>query len=430
MQRILALIYSVIVLPLLWVLLQIAGLFNAKVRRGINGRKELFEKLATAMAASPQGQRVWFHSSSMGEFEQAKPIIAELKRRSPDVRVIVTFFSPSGYEHSRTYQHADAVSYIPFDTRRSAQRFLDLVRPDAAVMVRYDIWPNHIWALRDRGIPTLIANATMRRGTKRRLPLVRAFHREVYDAITAILTVSQSDVEAFRMFSLRKPLLQAIGDTRFDQVSGRCAQARKHHLIPQRVLDGKQVIVVGSSWPEDMAVLLPTLHELTDTHPNLLTIIVPHEPTVEALEELEIGLGNSIRSIRFSALNEYAGEQVLIVDSVGILMMLYQYAHIAYVGGSFRQGVHNVLEAAVYGIPVVFGPRHRNSHEPLMLVERGGGFVVNDTQELTRTLGSLLDNEAVRSAAGDRSAQFVRANLGATDRFLAQLEPYLQHHAK
>ena len=423
MQRFWEILYDLVALPLLWLLIRILGLFNAKVRRGIRGRAGLMQSLSQSLAHIPPGKRVWFHSSSMGEFEQAKPIIAMLKTKVPDVRVIVTFFSPSGYEHSRSYHLADVISYLPFDTRRSARRFLSLVQPDIAVMVRYDIWPNHIWELRRRNVPTLIANATMRRSTRRRLPLVRAFHHYVYDSIDEILTVSPSDVEAFSFFHLSHPLLQPIGDTRFDQVCIRSNDAKKKNLIAPHILDGKQVVVVGSSWPEDEAVVIPSLMELQSD--RLLTLIAPHEPTLEHIEELEASLEGRISSIRFSDLNDYTSERVVIVDSIGILLALYRYASIAYVGGSFRQGVHNVLEAAVYGIPVLFGPRHRNAHEPLQLLDKGGAFVVNNSAELTRTLRNLLDDGLARATAGRRAAEFVQDNVGATARFLDHLTAYL-----
>ena len=431
MQQFYRFLYSFFVLPLLWLIIQTIGIFNSKTRRGIQGRRELFALLEQQAALLPPGKRVWFHSSSLGEFEQAKPIIAELKSRLPDARVIVTFFSPSGYEHSRKYPLADVISYIPFDTRAGARRFLDLVRPDAAVMVRYDVWPNHIWELHRRKIPTLIANATMRRQTRRRMPVVSNFHHYVYNAIDEILTVSETDAQAFGFFSLTHPTVTAIGDTRYDQVSIRSAEARKRHIIPAGILEGKKVIVAGSSWPEDEAVLIPTILHLQKVEPNILLVIAPHEPTVEHLEDLERELAGNSTFVRFSALNEYRGEQMIIVDSIGILLILYAYAHIAYVGGSFRQGIHNVLEAAVYGIPVVFGPRHRNSQEPLMLVERGGAFVVNDNRELYRTLRNLLESNSARTTAGDRAAKFVRSNVGATERFLGHLQPYLsQEKAK
>ena len=418
-------IYSFVVIPILWLVLHIIGVLDSKTRRGIKGRRNLFEDLERQLRHLEPGKRVWFHASSLGEFEQAKPIIEELHRRNGTTRIIATFFSPSGYEHSRKYHVADVISYIPFDTRSEARRFLDLVRPDAAIMVRYDIWPNHIWELQNRRIPILIANATMHRRTARRLPLARSFHHHVYNAIDSIMTVSESDVDAFRLFSLTHPTLQAIGDTRHDQVAARSSEARKRHIIPQRIIESKKVLVVGSSWPEDEEVILPAFLRLRETMTNLLLLLVPHEPTLENIQQLERDLNGKTSFIRFSALNEYAGESVVIVDSVGLLLVLYGYAHIAFVGGSFRQGVHNVLEAAVFGVPVLFGPRHQNSQEPLMLVERGGAFVVDNAHEVYRTLRNLLEDESARSTAGRRAEEFVLANVGATDRFLKILEPHL-----
>jgi 3-deoxy-D-manno-octulosonic-acid transferase len=419
------LLYNVVIIPLFWVAVYFLGLFKRKVRKAIRGRSHLFATLAADTAKLGTGPRLWVHSSSMGEFEQAKPIIAALRQRMPELRIIVTFFSPSGYEHSRTFPHADVIAYIPFDSLRNARRFLNLVRPTVAVMVRYDIWPNHIWELHRRRIPVLIANATMRRHTPRRLPILKAFHRSVYNAIDQILTVSPSDVEVFRALGITGPLIEVIGDTRYDQVATRSAEARKRSIIPAGILLGKKVVVAGSTWPEDEAVLLPAFLQMRQTLPSSLLIVVPHEPTLERLEELERQLHGTARTIRFSALNEYAGEEIVVVDSIGILLVLYASAHLAYVGGSFRQGIHNVLEAAVYGIPVIFGPRHRNSHEPLQLVERGGAFVIHDAEELRRTMLNLLEDETARTTAGARAAAFVRANLGATERILAHLDPYL-----
>ncbi len=419
-------LYNFVILPLIWSAIRVLGVFNAKVRRGIRGRRNLFASLETQIANKLlPGKRIWFHASSMGEFEQAKPIIAELKRQHDDVRIIVTFFSPSGYEHSKKYPLADVISYIPFDTVSNARRFLDLTHPDVAVIIRYDVWPNHIWELQERNIPMLIANATMRRNTQRRFPLVRSFHHHVYNAITNILTVSQNDVEAFGVFKLDRPRIEAVGDTRYDQVSNRSVEARKRHIISESILRNKRVVVAGSSWPEDEEVLIPAFLALQKDMDDLLLIIVPHEPTVEHLEELESALTGTTSFIRFSGLNDYAGEHVIIVDSIGILLALYTCAHVAYIGGSFKQNVHNVLEAAVYGIPVVYGPRHRNSQEAIRLAELGGGFVVDGIESMKNTLRALLGGEATRTASGKIAAEFVRQNVGATARFLTRLQPYL-----
>jgi 3-deoxy-D-manno-octulosonic-acid transferase len=334
-------LYNTLFIPLFWAALRLLGLVNAKVRRGIRGRDGLFERLATDITKLQPGPRIWFHSSSLGEFEQAKPIIAALKERFPGVRIIVTFFSPSGYEHSRTYPLADVISYIAFDSRRGARRFLDLVRPDLSVMVRYDIWPNHIWELRQRSIPIIIANATMSRHTLRRLPLIRSMHNTIYESIDTILAVAQSDVEAFGAFSLRHPHVEAIGDTRYDQVAIRSAGARKRSIVSPAVLQGKQVLVAGSTWPEDESVLLPAFLEIRRSVPDLLLILVPHEPTLEHIEDVERDITGQVDTIRFSALNEYSSESVIIVDSIGILLVLYAYAHLAAAVAS--ASIHNVL---------------------------------------------------------------------------------------
>jgi 3-deoxy-D-manno-octulosonic-acid transferase len=421
--------YSGIVIPLVWTALRCLGLVNRKVKRGIRGRDGLFDALAASTSRLTPGKRVWFHSSSLGEFEQAKPIIARLKERHPDLHVIVSFFSPSGYEHSKKYPLADIITYLPFDTRGNARTFLDLVNPDAAVMVRYDIWPNHIWELHARGIPTLIANATMRSRSPRFFPLARGFHHQVYNAIDDILTVAPSDASNFRKFRLDHPHIASIGDTRYDQVSTRSADARKRRILPEEILNGRKVIVLGSSWPEDEEVVLPAVTRLLREIPASLCIVVPHEPTEAHLEELEGDLDAGISHIRFSAMNEYNGERIIIVDSVGVLLILYAHARFAFVGGSFKQGVHNVLEAAVYGIPVLFGPRYRNSHEPLMLVERGGGFVVTTSDEAYRTMKHLLEDDTACSAAGERAVRFVQSHVGATEQVLSHLEHRLNGSA-
>jgi 3-deoxy-D-manno-octulosonic-acid transferase len=414
-------LYDALVIPLLWVFLRGAGLVSAKVRRGIAARNGLFASLERNVAALPPGPRIWFHASSMGEFEQAKPIIARLKELRPDVRVIASFFSPSGYDNSLRYPHADVKTYLPFDTRRGARRFLDILRPDIAVMVRYDVWPNHVWELRRRRTLCMIANATMRSTTPRHLPVARTFHHALYGAFTHILTVTTADAEAFRAFGLAAEAVTAVGDTRYDQVMQRSAGARQKSIIAPHVTAGKRVLVAGSTWPEDEQALLPAFLRLHAADERRLLVLVPHEPTERHLEEVEAQLLGRIRSIRFSSLQAYDGEPVILVDSIGVLMSLYAAAHAAYVGGSFRQGVHNVLEAAVYGIPVLFGPRYRNSREPLELVHEGGAFVVTGAEDLERSLSNLLGDEAARTAAGEKALRFVRSRVGATDRVLERI---------
>jgi 3-deoxy-D-manno-octulosonic-acid transferase len=417
--------YNVIFIPLFWTLVQIAALFKSKIRRGIQGRKYLFEQLENDVQKLTSKRRIWFHSSSMGEFEQAKPIIAALRKKYHDINIIVTFFSPSGYDHSKNYQLADIITYIPFDTKTNARQFLDLLQPTAAVFVRYDVWPNHLWELSARKIPTFIANATMRTTSARFNPLLRNFHRLLFNEFASILTVSAKDADAFALFGLTHPLIEAIGETRYDQVWQRSAEAKKKHLISPTILKGKKLFIAGSTWPEDEAILIPTIKKLLQYDSNLLVILVPHEPTENALETIENTLGKKPRSIRFSNLNDYTNERVIIVDSIGILMALYQYAYVAYVGGSFHQGIHNVLEPAVYGIPVVYGPKHTNSQEAIELARRGGGFIIRDQQECYRTLRTLLDDKQANKLAGNEALKLVKENIGATERFIEHLAKVL-----
>jgi 3-deoxy-D-manno-octulosonic-acid transferase len=418
--------YNSIVVPLLWAGFQLIGLFDAKTARGIRGRRGLLTRLEREVSAlDPGRKRIWFHSSSMGEFEQAKPIIAECKKRYPEVDIIISFFSPSGFEHSRIYKPAAINTYLPFDSRRNAEKFVKSTMPAAAVFMRYDVWPNHLWALQGAGIPTIIASATLRENTLRNLPVVKQFHRTLYDSLDYILTVSEDDKKAFESFRLEHPVVGVIGDTRYDQVMQRSAESRTRQVLDPRILAGKKVLVAGSSWKEDEERLLPACQSLFRTHPELLVILVPHEPTIENLERVESNLNGAISSVRFSALNEYNNEQLILIDSVGILMPLYQYAHVAYVGGSFHQGIHNVLEPAAYGTPILCGPRHENSQEAIRLVKEGAAFVGRDSDELHGHLRSLLDDEARRKDAGEKASAFVCRNVGATQRFFSSLEKVL-----
>ena len=425
MRPISYLFYNVVFIPLFWLVLHIGALFNQKIRRGIEGRTHLFEQLEERAKVLKASRRIWFHSSSMGEFEQARPIIAALRDKFADLNIIVSFFSPSGYDHSRTYKPADLITYLPLDTVRNARRFLTLIRPTVAVMVRYDIWPNHVWELKKRGIPTFIANATMRRNSSRLKFPLRGFHQELYQQLSAILAVTPSDVKSFEQIGIRHPRVQAIGDTRYDQVWTRSLEARKKHLVPESILRRRKVFVVGSSWEEDEEVILPTFKKILQYDTNALMILVPHEPNLQTLERIEIQLNAVPGCIRFSDLNDYSGERIILVDSIGILTALYQYAQVAYVGGSFKQGVHNVLEPAVYGIPVLFGPKHRNSHEAIELARRGGGIVVHDQQDCYKALRTLMNNKKAATKAGAISLNLVKENVGATGRFIQHLEKVL-----
>ncbi|MGE5679997.1 MAG: 3-deoxy-D-manno-octulosonic acid transferase [Bacillota bacterium] len=414
-------LYNLFFLPLLYVLFKLAGLFNAKIKKGITDRENLFEDLQAKIAFLDRNRKtVWFHSSSMGEFEQAKPIIEKLKAEN-NINIITTFFSPSGYQNSKKYSFSDVITYIPFDWPKQAKKFLDLVKPDAAIMMRYDIWPNFIWNLKERNIPCFIVDATMRGDSKRMLPLIKGFHKILFKNFTGILTVSESDMKNFSSFDIKNGQLKAVGDTRFDRVYQKSLGAKEKKLFKEDLFKGKKVFVAGSSWEADEEVFLPAFLKLTEYDNDIILILVPHEPTIQHLEKVEGEIAGKCSSIRFSYLNEYKGEQVIIIDSIGILLTLYYYADVAYVGGSFKQGIHNVLEPAVYGIPVIFGPKIENSQEAKKLVEIGASKVVRNKKEAYRTLRTLFSNEPLRQKMGQLSSMYVNQNIGATARILEEL---------
>jgi len=421
MKNIWVIFYNFLVTPVFYAGIRIAGLFNAKIREGINGRKRIFENLILSAASLDKTKKlVWFHSSSLGEFEQAKPIIQELKKNE-DINILVTFFSPSGFENSKKYPFADIVSYIPFDSRINAKRFIQLTKPDLAVMMRYDIWPNHIWALRKENIPCFIVDATMRLDSARNLAVIKNFHMQLYTAFDKILTVSKNDLEGFKNFGCTDEQLKAVGDTRFDRVFQRSQTAKEKMLIRDEVLKDKKVFVAGSTHEMDEDVILPAFKKLSKNDKDLLLIIAPHEPTLLHLEKIENEFIGELETIRFSFLNNYKNERVIIIDSIGILLTLYTYADAAFVGGSFKQGIHNVLEAAVYGIPVMFGPRIQTSQEAQELQKRGGGIMIKTRTNAYRQMRTLFSNDEYRKSKGEIAHKYVQENLGASEKILEEI---------
>ncbi len=417
--------YNILVIPFLKLYFLVTRPFNEKVRIGVSDRKKLFENLIIDLAGLQRKKKmIWFHSASMGEFEQAKPIIEKIKKEH-NVNILITFFSPSGYRNSLNYSYADIISYIPLDTTFLSGRFLNLTRPDLAVFMRYDFWPNMLWQLDNRKIPYLIVDATMRKGSKRRLPLSISFHRALLKNVTGVLSVSEDDKKNFEEFGIKEKRIKSVGDTRFDRVYQKSLEAKEKKLFKDGFFNGKKVFVLGSSWENDDEVIIPSFLKLMHYDPDVILIIVPHEPTLLHLEKIEQLLSDRVSHIRFSFLNSYKDERVIIIDSIGILLTLYCYADAAYVGGSFKQGIHNVLEPAVYGIPVMFGPKIENSLEAQILVQKGGGFVINNKREAYRILRKLFGNEKLRKAAGKISGDFVKENIGATDRIVNEINSYL-----
>ena len=417
--------YNYLVIPLFYLLIQLGGIFNDKIRRGIRGRKRIFEELILDSANfSKTKKMIWFHSSSLGEFEQAKPIIEALKK-DERLSILVTFFSPSGYENSKKYPYADLVSYIPFDSSRNAQRFRQIVRPDLAVMMRYDIWPNHIWAMKNYNVPIFLVDATMKRNSPRKFPLLKNFHKILFKELTKILTVSKSDADGFRSFGCTDNQIKIVGDTRFDRVYQRSLKARTRNLINENLFKDKKIFAAGSTWSVDEDVIIPAFIKLAKYDKSAVLLIAPHEPSILNLEKIENEFVGELSTIRFSHMNNYNNERVIIVDSIGILLTLYTYASAAFIGGSFKQSIHNVLEAAVYGIPVLFGPKIENSQETKELLKRGGGILIRNKREAYKQMRTLFSDDDLRKTKGQIAFQYVLENLGATEKIIKEIYNYL-----
>ena len=421
MKKIWQFLYNYLFLPIFYLLIIFAALFNSKIKKGIKGRRGIFkELLLKSKSLNKSRKTIWFHSSSYGEFEQAKPIIEQLMKES-DINIVVSFFSPSGYVNSRNYPHADLITYLPLDTTTNAKRFIEIIQPNLALFMRYDIWPNHIWALREKDIPCFLVDATMRGNSLRKLPLMKSFNKTLFRDIKKILTVSEEDANGFRSFNCSDEQLHVVGDTRFDRVHQRSLAAKESNLIKQEILNQKKVFVAGSTWEQDEEVILPAFIKLAKFDESVILIIAPHEPTLLRLEKIEHEFAGKISTIRFSHLNNYSDERVIIVDSIGILLTLYTYADAAFVGGSFKQNIHNVLEAAVYGIPVLFGPKIDNSQEAKQLLETKGGMLVKDKKEAYRRIRSLFSNEELKTTRGKIAYDYVLKNIGATGKIINEI---------
>jgi 3-deoxy-D-manno-octulosonic-acid transferase len=271
----------------------------------------------------------------------------------------------------------------------------------------------------------MIVDATMLKKSKRKLPLVKGFHISLYKCFTDFLTVTQDDADSFLDFNIPKNKIKAVGDTRFDRVYQKSLQAKSKNLFRDGIFEGKKIFVFGSSWEEDENVIFPAFEELVKKDNNIVMIVAPHEPTLIHLEKIEHYFAKKLETIRFSSKNTYSGENVIIIDSIGILLTLYFYADVAYVGGSFKQGIHNVLEPAVYGIPVIFGPKIDYSLEAQELVKRGASEIVTTKDEAAKVLIDLFTNTEKRKEVGNKASQYVNENIGASVKIISEIEAHL-----
>ena len=396
---------------------RVAALRNRKARLLTQGQKDVWEKLRATLV--PGASYIWVHAASLGEFEQGRPLIERIRRRCPEKKIILTFFSPSGYEVRKNYDGADTVCYLPFDTPGRVSRFLDLVRPEKAIFVKYEIWRNYIRQLRRRGVETYLVSAAFRPDQKF-FRKTWAWYGHWLRGFTHIFVQDEGSRTLLASIGIESTV---AGDTRFDRVTDIMAARRD---IPEAEAfaapDGERagfIMVVGSSWPEDEDIYVPWLND----RPDVRAIIAPHEFDARRLDKLRARFGSE--AVLLSELKDSPAlarsARILIVDCFGLLSSLYRFADMAYIGGGFGAGIHNINEAAVYGIPVVFGPNHGRFIEAEEIIRAEGGLDVHNRARFETFANRMLYDPLERQRRGRLAGEYIQSRLGASDRIFSRI---------
>ncbi len=387
-----------------------AAPFHGKARKMIDGRGSIDDVLRERIV--PGARYVWLHAASLGEFEQGRPLLEAIRQRHPDYKILLTFFSPSGYDVRRNYPGADVVCYLPFDFPRRIRRFLDRVRPTLALFVKYEFWLNTLDELRRRRVPTYLVSGIFRPSQLFFRPIGRPY-RDALRCFDHLFVQDETSRQLLAGIGLTN--VTVTGDTRFDRVIDIRHAARPLPVVAAFAeRDARPVLIAGSSWPEDEALLIPYFN----AHPDLKLILAPHEIHEAHLAAIETRLTRPALRLSRADADTAAGVDCLIVDSFGLLSSIYRYARIAYIGGGFGHGIHNAPEAAVYGVPVLFGPNHRKFREALDLIACGGAYSITDASTLTARLDTLLADPDACTAAGESAGAYIQQHSGATEQIL------------
>lgn len=401
--------YNFLIIPVLRIIVRCITLFNPKLREREDSWNTTLELISSLL---PVKHRVWFHAASMGEFEQAKPIIEQLKSGNPDISIIVSFFSPSGYRHQKNYPLADAVVYMPLDTPKKARQFITAMNPNAAVFIRYELWLNHLAELSKRKIPVYLWCATFPRKAIWSFPLLNSFLQKTLGFFTQIYTVSESETELFRNASASLTVNTAA-DTRFDRIISVIENSKNDTpILPNGYFKPTDtVLVAGSTWQKDEDIIIQSLLALGKQGQVIRMIIVPHEPTEEHIVALKNKLPDSVLLSKLTESD--SNKQHIIVDSMGKLLKLYSYAHIVYVGGGFGAGVHSTAEPAGYGVPLVCGENISRSPDAQNLENLGALTCVKSSNDLVEWLLTMT-NDAERIERGKRAKEYVYRGAGGS----------------
>ena len=417
-----SLVYNLILLPLFIASIFILGIFNGKIRKGIFGRIRS-RKLINDFANKAKNNDIyWFHAASLGEYEQIKPILTGLKEVEPEAFFVISFFSPSGFDYVED-NDVDCKIYLPFDFRWSVKYYLKKLNPRKVVIAGYDVWPNLIWVAKELKIHSVLFAARFSNKSSKTFPLIKLFYRNIYNSFTAIYTITKKDRDQLKIIigDADEPILRTLGNPRYDQVKLKSNKFTKERT--KSVLQRPQRLVLGSMHHEDEKRLYSSIFKLLNDFPHLSLIWAPHTPSKKNILRIENYLTEN--KITFKRLGENNIEELnsraIIIDCIGKLSQLYWHGQIAYIGGGFTSGVHNVMEPAIARLPIFFGPKYGNFHEAEELIIKGGGFSLETGEELHVQVARLLNNEQKFLNSSYSATNVVHDNLGSSTRIVRSL---------
>jgi len=396
-------------------LVLIASIFNKKAKLWIKGRKKIFSKLKNYDFS--KSKNIWFHVSSLGEFEQARPLIEKIKKQYPKYKIILTFFSPSGYEIRKTYNFADYISYLPSDTIRNSKKFITKINPKLVFFVKYDFWFNYLNQLHNKKIPTFLISGIFRKNQIFFKKIGKPYQK-VLKFFDILFVQNQESIDLLKSINLSNAII--TGDTRFDRVIEIAENSINIEIAEKFVMD-KKCLIAGSTWLADEKILCEFIN---DCNNDFKFIIAPHQ--IEENHILELLLLLKKPTVRFSKANfdKITEYQVLIIDNIGMLSSIYKYGHVAYIGGGFGSGIHNILEASVYGIPVIFGPNFKKFNEAVEMINIKTAFSINFIEEFNQIAKPLLMDNFFRKNTAEKAKEFVYKNKGSSEKIMKKIENY------
>lgn len=393
----------------------LASLFNEKAKKWVAGRSGIFQQITKAFEGNKLPV-IWFHCASLGEFEQGRPIIEAYRQQHPEYKILLTFFSPSGYEVRKKYEGADYVFYLPLDTHSNAKRFIEIVNPKIAVFVKYEFWFHYLSQLQHKNAPTYLVSAKFR-ADQYFFKAYGAWFRNQLKCYKKIFVQDVSSEKLLQDNGVNN--IELAGDTRFDRVIAIAEQVKTNEVV-EAFKGNAKLWICGSTWEVDEKYIKSVYDELKKTIGNLKLLIVPHEIGDKHIMQV----AEMFKAIKYSDASSanVPGSDVMVVDKMGTLSSLYRYADIVYIGGGFGKNIHNLPEAAVFGVPVLFGPNHKKFNEAIDLIEAKGGFGINNEQELLAKMSELLKDEAYAKRCGQAAKDYIYKGSGATKKILTELE--------